>query len=104
MARSRRSCTLAAGTGQISRASRADQSVAHFRGYETVSVVGDHKRANPKRDALRRANPVAADAALQQERRSDDRKIVPHPLDFGRAFREKAGAFGGKGEPLPSLW
>jgi hypothetical protein len=57
MARSRRSCTLAAGTDRISRGSRADQSVAHFRGHETVSVVGDRERANPKRDALRREDP-----------------------------------------------
>src|SRR5260370_32777648 len=99
MARSRRARALAAGTGRISRRGRANQSAAHFRGHETVSVVGDRERTNPKRDALRRADAVAADAALQQEPKSDDRKAVPHPLDFGRAFREKAGTFGGEGEP-----
>src|SRR5438552_15957014 len=99
MARSRRTHALAAETGRLSGGGRADQSAAHFRGHETASVVGSRERADPKRDALRRADAIKADAALQQERKSDDRKAVPHPLDFRRAFREKAGAFGGEGEP-----
>src|SRR6266702_3325923 len=99
MARSRRARALATGTGCVSRGGRADRSAAHFRGDEAVSVVGDRERAEPERDGLRRADAGAADAALQQERKSDDRKAVPHPLDFGRAFREKARASGGEGEP-----
>src|SRR6516165_3897390 len=99
MARSPRSQALAAGTDRLSRGRRADQSAAHFGGHEVVSVVGDRQRANPKRDAVCRADTVAAAAALQQKREPDDRKAVPHPLDFGRAFREEAGAFGSEGKP-----
>src|SRR6266487_4953397 len=99
MARSRRACALAAGTGRLPGGRRSDQSAAHFGGHETVSVVGGHEGADPKRGAVRRTDGVAADAALQQERKSGDRKAVPHALDFARAFREKAGAFGGEGEP-----
>src|SRR6516162_122495 len=99
MARSRGTQALAAGTGRISRGGRADQSASHFRSHEAVSVVGGRERADPKRDILHRADAVAADAALQQERESDDREAVPHPLDFGRAFAEEAGAFGGASEP-----
>src|SRR5262249_29229671 len=51
------------------------------------------------RDLLCRADAVAADTALQQERNPDDRTAVPHPLAFGRAFSEEAGAPGGEGEP-----
>jgi len=32
-------------------------------------------------------------------RESDDRKAVPHALDFGRAFPEKAGTLGGESKP-----
>src|SRR5215467_6081008 len=98
MARSWGNQALAAGTGRISRGGRADQSATHFRGHEAVSIVGGREGANPKRDVLYRADAVAADAALQQERESDDREAVPHPLDFRRAFAEKAGAFGAASE------
>src|SRR5207253_11405103 len=86
------------GTGRLSGGGHADQSAAHFRGHETASVVGGRERADPKRDTLRLADAVKADAPLQQEGKSDDRKTVPHPLDFERAFRENTGAFGGAGE------
>src|ERR1700694_2873260 len=99
MARSRSTQALGAGTGRVSRGGRADQSSAYFRGHEAASVVGGRERAHPKRDALYRANAVAADASLQQERESDDRKAVPHPLDFRRAFAANAGTFGGESEP-----
>src|SRR5262245_36243856 len=96
MARSRVSQALAAGADRLPRTGPADQFAAHLRSHETVSLVGSHERTDSKRDTLHCAHAVAADAALQQERESFDRKAVPHPLDFGRAFPEKEGTLGGE--------
>jgi len=39
---------LAAGAGRLSRARRPDESVAHFGGHETVSIMGDREGADPE--------------------------------------------------------
>lgn len=97
MARSRGAQALAVRTDRVARGCRAAQSLAHFRGHGAISVVSEAMaifRVNPKGDELCRANALATSAALLQERESDDRKAVPHALDFGRTFTEKAGTLG----------
>ena len=36
------------GQGRLSRARRPDESVAHFGGYEAVSIMGDREGVDPE--------------------------------------------------------
>jgi hypothetical protein len=65
---------------------------------------GAREAFNSKRRRLCRANALATSAALLQERESDDRKAVPHALDFRRAFTEKAGTLGGESKPRAGVF
>src|SRR5437660_6554818 len=65
---------------------RISEAMKLFRSWASA------KGAGPERDVLCRADAAATDVALQQERKPDNRTAVPHPLDFRRAFRAKAGA------------
>jgi hypothetical protein len=62
--------------------SRISEAMKLFRSWATAKGLIPSETS----DVLCRADAVAADTALQQERSPDDRTTVPHPLAFGRAF------------------
>src|SRR5436309_8345192 len=62
--------------------SRISEAMKLFRSWATTKGLTPSETS----DVLCRADAVAADTALQQERSPDDRTTVPHPLAFGRAF------------------
>jgi hypothetical protein len=79
--------------------SRISEVMKLFRSWATAKGLTPSETHYVARTPRGRRCASARAEIRRSKWRSDDRNTVPHPLDFGRAFREKAGALGGKSEP-----